>query len=63
MSEQFERLPAVQFRTGLSKASIYVLGKKGLFPKPSKLRPGGRAVGWPKSVIDKYIADRIADTA
>jgi predicted DNA-binding transcriptional regulator AlpA len=31
----------------------------GLFPRPIKLDPAGRAVGWPEEEINAYQKDRI----
>lgn len=53
--ESLLRLPAVRARTGLPKATIYWLIQRGLFPRPLKLIPGGRAVGWRQSDIDAWI--------
>jgi prophage regulatory protein len=56
------RLPAVKSRTGLSRSSIYAAMSRGEFPAPIKLVAGARAraVGWPESSIDSYLAARIS---
>lgn len=53
---QILRLREVVKRVGLSKPSIYRFLKDGLFPKPIRL--GERAVGWPASEIDEWLANR-----
>jgi len=59
--ERILRLPAVMQATGWSEPTIYRMMRDGTFPRPVKLRPGGRAVGWPSSEIEAIVADRIAD--
>ncbi len=54
------RLPEVEKRTGLSKASIYLRIKQGNFPKPVKI--GERAVAWPSDKIDEYVNGLITDS-
>ena len=58
--ERLLRLPDVEALTGLKKSAIYSGQKKGTFPKCIKLGP--RASAWPLSSIEKWIADRIADS-
>lgn len=50
------RLPEVKSRTGLSRSSIYIYIKKGLFPAPMKL--GLRSVGWFESEIQNWIMSK-----
>lgn len=57
MAESLLRLPTVQDRTGLSRASIYAYIAKGKFPKPVLI--GAKAVGWPESTIESWIQSRI----
>lgn len=59
--ERLLRLPEVSSQTGLKRAAIYAAIQRGLFPSPVKI--GRRAVAWPQSDIDKWIADRIAEAA
>ncbi len=59
-TEQIEKLPQVESRTGKAKSAIYAGVKNGTFPAPIKLGP--RAVGWLKSEIDAWISDRIRDS-
>ena len=54
------RRPAVEARVGLSRAWIYSAMEKGEFPRPVKI--GRRAVAWPTSVIDRWIAERMAQS-
>ena len=50
------RLDQVIDVSGLSKATIYRLGKLGLFPKPFKI--GLAAVGWDEAEIEFWIFER-----
>jgi len=45
--------------TGISKSYIYDLCKKGLFPKPIELVPGGTSVAWVQSEVQDWIDTRI----
>ena len=57
MPQNILRLPAVKFRTGLSRSSIYAGVKNGTFPAPIHL--GARSVGWIELEISDFIAARI----
>lgn len=59
--ERLMRLPEVEAIVGLRKSSIYEAVKRGEFPAPVKL--SRRAVCWPASAIDAWIADRINGVA
>lgn len=50
------RLPAVVDALGLSKATLWEMVKNEEFPRPRRLRKGGRAVGWKASQVAAYIA-------
>lgn len=52
------RLPEVCSRTGLSRSSIYLRITRGEFPPPVSL--GGRAVGWPETEIENWLAEKVA---
>lgn len=54
------RIDQVTDTVGLSKASIYRLGKLGLFPKPFKI--GIAAVGWDEAEIEFWIFERKMET-
>lgn len=54
------RIDQVTDTVGLSKASIYRLGKLGLFPKPFKI--GIAAVGWDEAEIEFWIFERKLET-
>jgi prophage regulatory protein len=56
--EALLRLPQVESLVGLKRSSIYRRIAAGDFPKPISL--GGRAIGFPASQIQQWIADRIA---
>lgn len=55
--ENLLRLPAVEARTGLRKSAIYAGMAAGTFPAGVKL--SHRAIAWPSSEIDAWIAERI----
>ena len=46
----------VEVRAGLSRSSLYRLMRQGLFPEP--IRVGIRAVRWPSSEVDAWLASR-----
>ncbi len=56
MADQHLRRTAVEAATGLSRSSIYDMMDRGEFPRP--VRMGRRAVAWPESVIQEWLADR-----
>ena len=58
-TDRLLRRPEVQNLTGLARATIYRDMAMGRFPRPVKI--GRRAVAWPKSVIDRWIAERKAE--
>ncbi len=51
------RLPAVQAESGVSRSTIYLRIRQGLWPNPVKLGP--RSVGWPASEVEAVNAARI----
>ena len=59
--ERLIKLPEVLARVSLSKSSVYeMLGRTPpAFPRPVKL--SRRAVCWPASTIDAWIAERMND--
>jgi len=59
MSERLLRPSDVISRIGYKRASFWNMVRDGRFPKPIRL-PGGRAVAWPSSQVDTWIADLIA---
>lgn len=52
------RCKQVRERTGLSRSTLYLGIKQGTFPPPITL--GSHSVGWVSTVIDQWIADKIA---
>lgn len=52
------RMPEVTRVTGLSKASIYRMVKAGVFPGSVPL--GVAAVGWMRSDVERWIAERVS---
>ena len=53
------RLPEVEKRTGLRRATIYKRAAAGTFPKPVRLGPNSS--GWLESEIDGHLAKLIAE--
>lgn len=53
------RLNAVLDRTGLSRSTCYELIGAGRFCQPVKIGP--RAIAFPESEVDAWIASRIAE--
>jgi prophage regulatory protein len=45
----------------VSSAKLFDMVARGQFLKPFLLVPGGRAVGWLESDVDRWILDRKAD--
>ena len=43
-------------RIGLARSTIYRMIEAGTFPRPVKI--GQRAVAWPESDIERWIAER-----
>jgi prophage regulatory protein len=56
MLEHHLRRPDVEAATGLSRSSIYAMMDAGGFPRP--VRIGKRAVAWPQSAIEAWLANR-----
>jgi prophage regulatory protein len=56
MAEQHLRRPAVEAATGLSRSSLYAMMDAGEFPRP--IRIGKRAVAWPQSAVEAWLATR-----
>lgn len=54
------RLPETLAKTGLSRTRLYEAIAAGTFPKPVKLGPDARAIGFVESELDRWIAERIA---
>ena len=53
---RLERLPEVIARTSLSRAHLYNLISRDLFPRPKRV--GKRAVAWLSHEIDEWIETR-----
>ena len=60
MAQRILRKPKVLEVTGWSTSTLYLKMDEGLFPRPIKLDPDGRAVGWPEEEVDAWQASRIA---
>jgi len=55
------RLPETLAKTGLSRTRLYEAIAAGTFPKPCKLGPEARAIGFVETEIDSWIEARIAE--
>jgi prophage regulatory protein len=53
----FFRLPEVRAVTGVSKSSLYALIRSNGFPSPVRLGP--RTVGWLRSEVSQWAAERV----
>jgi prophage regulatory protein len=58
-NERLIRLPQVEHLTGLKRAHLYGLARRGQFPKPLKL--GARASAWRESQVLEWVATKIRD--
>ena len=56
MNDRLMRREEVEERTGLARTTIYRKMREGSFPEP--LQVGARAVRWPASEIDAWLASR-----
>ena len=54
------RLPETLARTGLTRTRLYDAVAAGTFPKPVKLGPQARAIGFVDSEVADWISTRIA---
>jgi prophage regulatory protein len=45
----------------VSSAKLFDMIARSQFPKPFRLIPGGRAVGWLEQDVDRWIIDRKCD--
>ncbi len=54
------RLPEVEATSGLKKSTIYLLMKRGEFPRCVQVTT--RCVAWPESRILQWVQDNIAKT-
>lgn len=52
----------VQPLVGICRSHAHQLAAKGLFPKPIKLVPGGRASAWSEREIQEWINLRLHET-
>lgn len=52
------RMQGVCEKVGLGRSSIYELIAQGQFPRPFRLTPGGRAVGWFEADLDAWLMSR-----
>ena len=55
-ADRLLRLSEVQTRTALGRTTIYRKMREGTFPEPLKI--GARAVRWPESEIEAWLASR-----
>jgi prophage regulatory protein len=57
-SLQIIRHRGVQAKLRVSPSQLFAMIAAGDFPKPFKLLPNGRAVGWIEADVDAYILAR-----
>ena len=55
-TDRLLRLGEVRIRTALARSTIYRKMRNGSFPEPLKI--GDRAVRWPESEIEAWLAAR-----
>jgi prophage regulatory protein len=55
------RKPAVLAMTGISDPTLWRLRRRGEFPAPTRI--GARAIGWPKSTVESWLASRAIGAA
>lgn len=60
-SDRLLRWRDVQYLVSIGRSHAHQLAQKGLFPKPVKLVPGGRASAWRLSEINQWIEERSSD--
>ena len=56
--DRLVRLPECESMSGLKKSTIYLLMKRGEFPRCVQVTP--RCVAWPESAVLQWVQDRIA---
>ena len=56
MTDKMLRREEVENRCGIARTTIYRLMRAGQFPEPVKVGP--RAVRWPASEIEDWLAER-----
>lgn len=59
-SDRLLRWSEVQPIVSICRSHAHQLAAKGLFPRPRKLVPGGRASAWVESEINEWVQQRIA---
>ena len=57
-NDRFIRIPEVISLTGYKRAMIYVMMKRGEFPKQRRIGPG--CVVWLESEVRGWMSDRLA---
>jgi predicted DNA-binding transcriptional regulator AlpA len=55
------RLPQVLEKTNIGKTALFDAVARGIFPKPYKILPGGRAIAWDEGEIDEHLARQMAE--
>ena len=58
-SSRILTIKQVQALNSLSRASIYRAMSAGTFPRPIRLSPGGRRVGWRETDVRDWLADPV----
>jgi predicted DNA-binding transcriptional regulator AlpA len=60
-NNHIKRTKAACAYLGISRSAFLKLVSDGLIPKGIKLIPGGRAIGWMTSDLDKFLESRRAE--
>jgi len=58
---RFLRFPAVRWRTGLSRSTIWRLERRGAFPRHRRISPN--AVAWLEQDVSEWIESKVNTTA
>ncbi len=59
--DQLMRRRWVENVSGLCERQLRTLEERGLFPRRTKIAPGGTAVGWSKLEVLQWVSDRLAE--
>lgn len=55
------RMQELTSKVGLQRSTIYGLVQLDKFPKPFKIAPDGRAIGWLASDVENWLAARASE--
>jgi predicted DNA-binding transcriptional regulator AlpA/ribosomal protein L13E len=54
------RMPAVKAKTSMGRTQILDAVKRGVFPAPFKVLPGGKAIAWDEAEVDQHLERQMA---